>query len=486
MPKLSGAVNISKNEYIFIWAGLAIAFIIGLISVYYKNPYIALFPAVALALIIYLVFLFREPFVGLITTLTYCFFLHFISREVGGDFSYGLGVDALLVLTWVSVWYNAPKYNFSALNNSLWWLTFGWFIWSVLQIANPAGASPMGWLLEIRGVALYPLLIVPLGLLLLNSEKRINFFIKAILLFSLLAALHGIKQDSIGLTDSEQLFVSNSPTHLLWGKLRVFSVYGNAGQFGPSQAQFSILCLVLLVAVKSWGKRLVLLALSAIFFYGMLISGTRGALFAFIGAAAFAVFLFGNLRVIIIGSILLGGFLGVLKYTTIGNQNYGIYRLRSALDTDDASLNVRLINQKKLSDYLKNKPFGGGLGAIGAFGHKYNEGSFLASVEPDSYWVKLWAMCGIVGFTLWFCMLMYLLGSSTGIIWKIKNNNFKTKLIGLGAGNMGLFLCSYGNEVMNDMPSLIVIYLSFAIIFLAPAIDKKKIQEEEDNKNQSI
>ncbi len=212
----------------------------------------------------------------------------------------------------------------------------------------------------------------------------------------------------------------------------------------------------------------------------MLISGTRGALFALIGAAGFAVFLFGNFRVLLIGSVMLAGFLGFLKFTTIGNQNYGIYRLRSSLDPKDASLNIRFINQKRLSDYLSAKPFGGGLGSIGAFGHKYNEGTFLASIEPDSYWVKLWAMCGIVGFTLWFCLLMYLLGSSTGIIWKIKNNSFKVKLIGLAAGNMGLFLCSYGNEVMNDMPSLIIIYLSFAIVFLAPGIDKKLTAAETD------
>ncbi len=239
MARLSDAINISKKEYILLILGLAAALGTGLISVFLQNPYIALAPVVLLFLIIYLFFLFREPFVGLITTLGYCFFLHFISREVGGDFSYGLGVDVLLVLTWISIWYNASKYNFSVLNSSLVWLTLAWFVWSVLQIANPSGASIMGWLLEIRSVALYPMLIAPLGLLLLNSEKRINYFIKIILLFSLLAALHGIKQKAIGLTDSEQFFVNNSPTHLLWGKLRVFSVYSNAGQFGPSQAQFS-------------------------------------------------------------------------------------------------------------------------------------------------------------------------------------------------------------------------------------------------------
>lgn len=481
MASLSDAINISKKEYILIVLGLAIALATGIVSVALKNPYIALFPAIILIFIVYVALLFKEPFLGLITALTYCFFLHFISREIGGNFSYGLVVDALLVLTWISIWYNAPKFDFSLLNNKLVWLTFGWCIWSVLQIANPAGASLTGWLLEIRSVAFYPMLIAPMGLLLLNSEKRINFFIKTIILFSLFAALHGIKQDLIGLTDSEQLFVNNSPTHLLWGKLRVFSVYSNAGQFGPSQAQFSVLCVVLLFAVKNWGKKIILLSLSGIFFYGMLISGTRGALFALIGAAGFAVFLFGNFRMLMIGTIVLAGFLGFLKFTTIGNQSYGIYRLRSSLDPEDASLNVRFINQKKLADYLSAHPFGGGLGAIGAFGHKYNKGTFLASVEPDSYWVKLWAMCGIVGFTLWFCMLMYLLGSSTGIIWKIKKPGLKVKLIGLAAGNMGLFLCSYGNEVMNDMPSLIIIYLSFSVIFLAPGIDKKTLPVETNN-----
>lgn len=449
--------------------------IIGVIATVTKNYFIPLVPVGILAAVVYFILLFREPFVGLITSITYCFFLHFISREVGGSFSYGLGIDFLLVTTWLSVWYNARQYDFSLLNNKLVWLTFAWFVLSVAEIANPAGASVMGWLLELRSTALYPMLVAPLGLLLLNSKKRIDFFIKLIILFSLFAALHGFKQQFLGLTRSEQEFVNNSPTHMLWGKLRVFSVFSNAGQFGPSQAQFSALCIILIFAVKKWSQKILLFVLAIAFFYGMMISGTRGALFALIGAAAFAIFLGRKFKVMLFGSIVLLGLIGFLKFTTIGNQNYGIYRLRSSLDPQDPSLNVRFINQKKLADYLSSRPLGGGLGVIGAFGHKYNEDKYLSTIEPDSYWVKLWAMYGIIGFTLWFCMLMYLFGAAAGIIWKIKDGRFRVKLIGLAAGNMGLFLCSYGNEVMNDMPSLIIIYLSFAILFLAPGLDKNDV-----------
>ncbi|HTG56874.1 MAG TPA: hypothetical protein VL943_11435, partial [Niabella sp.] len=139
--------------------------------------------------------------------------------------------------------------------------------------------------------------------------------------------------------------------------------------------------------------------------------------------------------------------------------------------TKDASLNVRVMNQQKLAAYMKTKPFGGGLGIIGFFGHKYNEGKYLASIEPDSYWVKVWAMYGIVGFTFWFCMIMYLFGKGTGIVWSIRDDDLRLKLTAFLAGNMGIFLCSYGNEVMNDMPSLMIIYLSFAIVFVAPRLE---------------
>ncbi|GAB3021289.1 hypothetical protein GCM10027051_28170 [Niabella terrae] len=466
-PKLSKA-----HKWILLLT-LVLSLLLSMAAVWSQTLALLMVPVLIVAGVTFIVLLFKEPFIGLLTVITYCFFLFVLSREVSEDIQFGLGTEALLLLTWLSVWYNAKRYDFSVLKNKLSLLCLVWFIISVLELVNPYGASPMGWLQEIRSTALLPLLLAPLGLVLITDRRRLNLVLCLIIIYSFLGVLNGMKQQFIGLSAGEQHFLDagGSITHIVFGQLRVFSFYSHAGQFGPSQAQVAVLCFILALGLKTRWKKTILFILGGLFFYGMLISGTRGAFFALLGAAGSALFFARRYKVILWGAIVLALFVGVLKYTHIGSSNYNIVRLRSALDPNDPSLNVRFESQKILREYMASLPFGGGLGVIGTFGHLYNSDKFLSTIEPDSYWVKLWVMYGIVGFTIWFCILMYLLGRCFGIVWRVKDPVLKTKLIALGSGIVGLFICSYGNEVMNDIPSSVIIWLSFAIILNAFRIE---------------
>ncbi len=186
-------------------------------------------------------------------------------------------------------------------------------------------------------------------------------------------------------------------------------------------------------------------------FYSMLISGTRGALFALVVGGFVAIILFKKIKPIILGGVILLGFLFFLKFTHIGDGNYQIFRLRTALDPQDPSLNVRLTTQRNLREYMSSRPFGGGLGVIG-YNSRFNQGQYLATVPPDSYFVKVWAMYGIVGLTIWLGIMMYILGKCCGIVWKIEDRSLKVKAIALTAGYAGILFCSYGNEVINIYP----------------------------------
>jgi O-antigen ligase len=205
----------------------------------------------------------------------------------------------------------------------------------------------------------------------------------------------------------------------------------------------------------------------------MLISGTRGVIIVIVVGAFTAIALSKNMKALMIGSFFMLIFLAGLKYTSIGSGNYEIYRLRSALNPEDASLNVRFSSQQLYREYLKTRPFGGGLGITGHFGHKYNSDKYLSTIEPDSLWVKVWAMYGIVGFVFWFCMYMYILGKGCGIVWNIKDDKLKIKLIALLSGATGVFFCSYGNEIMNIMPSLLVVSLSLVMVYQGPRLDRE-------------
>jgi len=69
--------------------------------------------------------------------------------------------------------------------------------------------------------------------------------------------------------------------------------------------------------------------------------------------------------------------------------------------------------------------------------------------------------------------MMYLLGRGAAIVWRLQDERLRIKCIALLSGVAGIFFCSYGNEVINTMPSLIVTNLSLVFVFLAPSFDKE-------------
>ncbi|PTS97039.1 hypothetical protein DBR11_18150 [Pedobacter sp. HMWF019] len=422
--------------------------------------------------IAFLIATFLNPRVAIIVYFIYCFVVSSLLKNVSGV-PFGPVMETLMVLTWLGMLVNKSKYNWSAMKNDYVYIALAWFIINILEIVNPAGASLLGWMNEVRFTTLNWLLLAPLAFILFTRKKDIDFFIALIIGCSVLAAIYGMKQLFIGVSPMEQKWLDDGAafTHIVFGKLRVFSFYTDAGQFGASQAEMCLVALVLALGPFKIWKRILLFIAAGILFYGMLISGTRGALFALISAAFFAIFLSKNFKVLIAGSVIALCFLGFLKYTTIGNGVYQINRLRTALDPTDPSLNARFINQAKLKEVLSHMPFGGGVGVSGMNGTIYNPDKLLSTIPPDSYWVKVWTMYGIVGLLIWFCMNMFILGKCCGIAWNIQDPKLRVKVIALTAGTAGLFFCSYGNEVMNGFPSSMILYMSWGFIYCAPRFD---------------
>lgn len=418
-------------------------------------------------------YLYNKPILGLYMVICYTFALP-LTRELGIRIQWGLVTEVILLFTWgAALFSNSTKARWFNCKNDLTALTLVWLGISILQIAN--GGSITGWLYEIRSTALVFVLVIPLTSALFHDRKALDVFLKIVILWSILATINGLKQLYIGLFPGEAAFLNaNAKTHLIYGKLRVFSFLTDAGQFGATQAYGSLICFLLALApLKIW-KRVALVTLGCMMFYGMMISGTRGAFFVLAGVLP-ALFLTKNFKLLSLGLVCVFLLFAFLKFTNIGQGNYQIRRLRTAVNpSNDASYQVRLISQERLKHYLSSRPFGGGIGTIGGNGKDFNPSHFLASVEPDSYWVKVWAMYGIVGLTIWFCIMTYVMGKCCGIIWNIRDPILKIKLIALIAGAIGVFLASYGNEVINRTPISIIVLMSFALIYLAPQWDAER------------
>ncbi len=442
-------------------------------------------------IIVYVNLVFRFPKYGLYGVIVLAFIANGLSKYISG-IPFGLSIDVMLVLTYIAIFFKHffQKFDWSPAANSLTLVVLIWFGFSLLQLVNPEAQSRTAWFYAVRGVSMYLLLIVPLGLTLFGNNKQLDTFLKIWGVFAILASLKGAMQLYLGVDPWEQrwLDAGNASTHVLWGKLRVFSFYSDAGQFGAAQAHAGTLATILFFNTKKRSDRIFWGGVAIMGFWGLFISGTRGAIS--IPFAAFFVYfiLTRNLKIITLGIIMGIAVFIFFKYTSIGSGNYSIQRMRTAFNPEDPSLQVRLENQRKLRQYLASRPIGGGIGSAGYWGLRYSPHTFLANTPTDSWYVAIWAEQGIVGLTAHLIMLFFILGRGSYIsIFRVRDPVLQSKLFAMASGIFGIMVASYANSVLGQMPTGILLYISMTFLFNGERLQKelefKQIQNKQLNQN---
>jgi hypothetical protein len=208
----------------------------------------------------------------------------------------------------------------------------------------------------------------------------------------------------------------------------------------------------------------------------MFISGTRGAIAVPLAGFATYFVLKKNIPIMITGASILLVIFVFFKFTSIGNNIDQIRRMRTAFDPNDASLQVRLANQKKLKTYLATRPFGGGIGHAGVKAQKYLPNAFLSNVATDSWFVMIWAEQGVIGLVLHLFILFYVVIKSGYLIFvRIRAPEVKNLMTALVSGMMGIMLVSYGNAILGAMPTGMLIYSSMALMMNAEVYDKEAL-----------
>jgi cell division protein FtsW (lipid II flippase) len=146
--------------------------------------------------------------------------------------------------------------------------------------------------------------------------------------------------------------------------------------------------------------------------------------------------------------------------------------MRTAFDPNDASLQVRLANQKLLKAYLASRPFGGGIGLGGVKAQRFLPNAFLSNVATDSWFVLIWVEQGIVGLMLHLFILFYVLIKASFIImFRIRDPILQVKMAALASGMFGVMVASYGNAILGSMPTAMLIYTTMAIMIGAERLD---------------
>ncbi|MDD3078995.1 MAG: O-antigen ligase family protein [Paludibacter sp.] len=430
----------------------------------------------------FLYMVFKYPRIGFISVLFCNYFAVGLSRYIPAPV--GLTVDATLVLTLIAVifsqfnttvlWRNAAK------DYTIWAIV--WFVLTFMQLFNPEAVSREAWFYAMRGQALYVFFTVPLVYLIFNKPRDMDLFIKLCAWFTLLAVLKGLVQKFIGVDHWEQQWLNmpgNRTTHILFGRLRVFSFYSDAGTFGGSMGYFGVLYIILGIHETLKKRKYFYFFVGIMSLYAMLISGTRSAIAVPLTGFVVYTLLTKRLKIMLTVGFAVFAIIFFLKYTTIGQDNYDIRRMRSAFSENNASFNVRVENRKLIADYLKTRPFGGGVGASGNWADRFSPGTFLADTPTDGWYIQIWAEQGIVGLLVYLSLLLYFtLKSIYLILFKLKSAENRYKAIAFTSGMCGLLVSSYTAASLGQMPNTIIVFTSLTLISMMPGWEKEKLTND--------
>lgn len=420
----------------------------------------------------------RNPAVAMLGMFVVNYFLMGLSRYVF-DAPFGVILDA-------AIFYNVLLLTLHALLRNTEWrrartgLTAAatlWLVYCTLQLVNPETVSVQGWVMSFRSVALHFFLVVVLTQILLAEYKYLKYMLVIWSILTLIAVGKACMQKFLGFNAAENywLFVMGArSTHIIRSGVRYFSFFSDAANFGGSMGMSMVVFSISALFYRNPWMKFYLLLVAAAACYGMLISGTRSALAVpFVGYAVF-ILLSGNVKTIVAGSILVISTFVFLNFTTIGQGNPIIRRTRSAFNTQDASFQVRLANQAKLREAMVGKPFGAGLGHSGSRGEKFAPHLPVAQVPTDSWFVMIWVETGPVGILLHVGILLYILawGAYT-VVFRLRDPQVRGITGALIAGIAGIVVMSYANEVLGQIPTGLILYMSMAFVFLSPRFDRE-------------
>jgi putative inorganic carbon (hco3(-)) transporter len=465
---LGSSIDSSRLQYARFWtfAGLGVGaallagYLIGVLGV--LGAVVTILVPVLLLL---LTGVLLSPRFGLFlyVQLSYCtpVISHFLPVE--SPIPLGTLIEGILVLTMLSVVLNGKDMDWNRLKNPAFYLVMVWFIFTCLQYFNPETPDRASWLYRFRSISFQWLVAALLVSVVPLKGSDVRVLIGSWFFWSVLAALWGFRQQYIGLTDSEMFWLINvgATTHLLFGYMRSWSFFSDAAQLGAEMAGATLVALVLFLESRKWVWSLLFLLLTGVFFWGFAVSSTRSALFVMLGGFPVYLVMKRNVRRLIISGGLAVVVLAFLLFTSVGNSNYQIYRIRTALHpTEDPSFMLRIENQKKLAERLKPLPFGVGLGTSSLSGVLFNPGHWAGQIQPDSAYVIVWIETGAVGLGLYLFVVLSILGIGAYRVWHLPDGRLKVTMIALLAQSVGITLMAYSNTITGQFPTSTMLFIS--------------------------
>ena len=387
--------------------------------------------------------------------------------------------------------------HFERLGNLMFITILIWCAFCTIEVFNDTcglGIDIGGWYTGTRMMAFQLLYACIVFTLYINNPDKLMKYLRIWAILCLFSYFWTWKQQTFGFTEAERIWLETKgrTTHVINGGTltRYWSTFNDAASYGCHAAAAAITFFIIAITTKIKRDRIFFLITALLVTKGMFASGTRTAMFCMIGGFMVFLVLSKSVKIIVPGVIIGGLLLSLLVFTNIGQGNSQIRRMRSAFNKDDASADVRSINQATIRKYIADAPWGLGLSVSYDNVPANNKYKKLSTIPPDSEYVFIWVHTGPIGIVTFLILTVIMFAGACWIVMtKIKNKS----LIGVGAGLCSAFaaiqLGGYANQILMQFPNCLTFYGGLAIVYILPylepawgELEEKRLAEQEERK----
>lgn len=446
-------------------------------------------------LFIYLTFKYEMFSFWLLFAINYL--LMFINRHYSMPIPLSLPNEMLEIILLMVAIIKVRGFEFQNCLNIMGIMIFIWLIFGLLQALNDTMGLGFNWASWFQGFRISFVFLMYIFLvhsLYINTPQHLKQYIIVFALFSIFGAIWVWKQKNIGFTTSEQLWLNTVGyrTHIINAGtlIRYFGTFTDAANMGCGMASTAVMFIILTITTNIRKYKILYAITTILCIYAMMQSGTRTAMACFIAGLAAYVVLSKSFKIMIPFSIAFAFFLFILIFTNIGNSNQQIRRMRSTFNKNDASKGVREQNQEVMAKYLKDAPWGIGIGDRSQNvppTHKYR---IMTTIAPDSEYVFFWIHTGQIGLILLIIVnAVILIGGSVITMFRLKNPRLRGIAAAITCAFVSLQLGGYGNQVLFQFPNGLMFYGAMSIVFVLPRMEQRyneweavEIEKEEKRK----
>ena len=448
---------------------------------------ICLLPLVVIA--IYVAFRWRTATFWLLFFINY--FIQWFSKNnwIPSGIPMSFYNEALEIVLLVIAIIDARKSPcFERTGNMMLYALMIWCGFCTLEIFNDTcglGINVYAWYTGARLMAFQILYAFLVYIIYIDKPKILIYYLIFWGALSLFSVFWVWKQKNIGFTDGERswLYGRGYRTHVIrWGTLiRYFSTHNDAASFGIGIASTAVAFLIFALTSKVKKYRYFFLITGIACTWAMFPSGTRTAIVCFGAGIAFYTVLAKSVKLsAFVGVIFVFAFF-ILAFTNIGNSNDSIRRMRTAFDKNDASMNVRDVNKESIKKYIKEAPWGIGIGMEREQVPANNKYRILTEIPPDSEYVYIWVRTGKIGIITFVLTTLIMLG---GACWTVLFRINSPSMRGIGAGLCCAFvsiqLGGYANQILMNFPNCFLFYGGLSMVYALPFMEKEWIAFENE------